>query len=161
MRPVSQPLGFSKGGSSRDLRSLLDKDSVDPEEILSALKDLDVVAVRKPEVLEAYQDELQCIVLTSTNISCCSLAFKLLLQSIKNNPKTAGQFISGYLQCLASDRRDLVLLVLDHLPEFVVLAQEHGSMLLQKAFQVGISTNVNSAVPITDTLLLLNMQYGN
>lgn len=161
VRPVSQPLGFSKGGSSRDLRSLLDKDSVDPEEILSALKDLDVVAVRKPEVLEAYQDELQCIVLTSTNISCCSLAFKLLLQSIKNNPKTAGQFISGYLQCLASDRRDLVLLVLDHLPEFVVLAQEHGSMLLQKAFQVGISTNVNSAVPITDTLLLLNMQYGN
>ncbi|XP_077510798.1 integrator complex subunit 1 [Amblyomma americanum] len=161
VRPVSQPLGFGKGGSSRDLRSLLDKDTVDPEEILSALKDLDIVSSRKPEVLEAYQDELQCVVLTSTNISCCSLAFRLLLQSIKNNPKTAGQFISGYLQCLASDRRDLVLLVLDHLPEFVVLAQEHGSMLLQKAFQVGISTNVNSAVPITDTLLLLNMQYGN
>lgn len=148
-------------GGGRDLRGLLDRDSVDPEEILSALKDLDAVASRKPEVLGSYQDELQCIVLTSSNISCCSLAFKLLLQSIRNNPRTAGHFISGYLQCLASDRRDLVLLVLDHLPEFVVLAEEHGSMLLQKAFQVGISTNVNSAVPITDTLLLLNMQYGN
>lgn len=160
-RPFSHAPGFSKGSSGRDLRSLLDRDGVDPEEILSSLRDLELVASRKPEILEAYQDELQCVLLTSTNISCCSLAFRLLLQSIKNNPKTAGQFISGYLQCLASDRRDLVLLVLDHLPEFVVLAQEHGSMLLQKAFQVGISTNVNSAVPITDTLLLLNMQYGN
>lgn len=145
----------------RDLRALLNRDRVDPEEMLAALRDLEAVASRKPQLLGSYQDELQCVVLTSTNISCCGLAFKLLLQSIRNNPRTAGQFISGYLQCLASDRRDLVLLVLDHLPEFVVLAEEHGSMLLQKAFQVGISTNVNSAVPITDTLLLLNMQYGN
>ncbi|KAH6933153.1 hypothetical protein HPB50_012504 [Hyalomma asiaticum] len=160
-RPFPHAQGFSRGSSGRDLRGLLDRDGVDPEEILSALRDLEAVASRKPEILEAYQDELQCVLLTSTNISCCSLAFRLLLQSIRNNPRTAGQFISGYLQCLASDRRDLVLLVLDHLPEFVVLAQEHGSMLLQKAFQVGISTNVNSAVPITDTLLLLNMQYGN
>lgn len=159
-RSTARPQVPGRGGG-RDLRGLLDRDTVDPEEILSALKDLDAVASRKPEVLGSYQDELQCIVLTSSNISCCSLAFKLLLQSIRNNPRTAGQFISGYLQCLASDRRDLVLLVLDHLPEFVVLAEEHGSMLLQKAFQVGISTNVNSAGPITDTLLLLNMQYGN
>lgn len=158
---LSQSSGLGKGGTSRDLRHILDKDSTDPEEILSALKDLEVVSAKKPDILETYQDELQCVVLTSSNASCCSLAFKLLLQSIKNNPKTAGQFISGYLQCLASERRDMVLMALDRLPEFVVLAEEHGSMLLQKAFQVGISTNVNSAVPITETLLLLNMQYGN
>uniref|UniRef100_A0A023FW32 Putative integrator complex subunit 1 n=1 Tax=Amblyomma parvum TaxID=251391 RepID=A0A023FW32_AMBPA len=161
VRPVAQPPGFGKGGSNRDLRSLLDKDNVDPEEILSALKDLDLVSSRKPEVLEAYQDELQCVVLTSTNISCCSLAFRLLLQSIKNNPKTAGQFISGYLQCLASDRRDLVLLVLDHLPDLWCSPRSMAACFCKRSFQVGISTNVNSAVPITDTLLLLNMQYGN
>ncbi|XP_002435477.4 integrator complex subunit 1 [Ixodes scapularis] len=159
--PLGQSSGFSRSGGGRDLRRLLDRDSTDPEEILSALKDLEAVSAKKPDVLEAYQDELQCVVLTSSNTSCCSLAFKLLLLSIRNNPKTAGQFISGYLQCLASERRDLVLMALDRLPEFVVLAEEHGSMLLQKAFQVGISTNVNSAVPITETLLLLNMQYGN
>lgn len=151
----------NKSPAGKDLRLSMENENSNPEEILSALKDLEMVSSRKPEVLDAYQDDLQCIVLNSSNMTCCSLAFKLLLQSIRNSPRTAMQFISGYLQCLASDRRDLVQMALERLPEFVVLAQEHGSMLLQKAFQVGISTNVNSAVPITESLLLLNLQYGN
>ncbi|XP_064459431.1 integrator complex subunit 1-like [Ornithodoros turicata] len=153
--------GPQKSSAARDLRLSIENENCNPEEILSSLKELELVASRKPEAMLSYQDDLQCIVLSGLNMACCGLAFKLLMQSIRNSPRTAGQFISGYLQCLGSDRREIVQMALERLPEFVVLAQEHGSILLQKAFQVGISTNVNSAVPITEALALLNLQYGN
>lgn len=46
------------------------------------------------------------------------------------------------------------------LPEIVVLAQEHTSQLMHKAFDVAIATNVSSASYVSGAMALLNVQTG-
>ncbi|XP_022672380.1 integrator complex subunit 1-like isoform X2 [Varroa destructor] len=132
----------------------------DRDATIQGLQKLEMSASRRPAILELYQDELQSLLSTGDS-QLCKQAFRLMLLCIEQRPAAAGRFVSCYLQCLASETRDVVNMALEKLPEFVVLCEEHAPLLLNKAFQLGISSNVNSVEPISDALELLNMQYGN
>lgn len=132
----------------------------DRDATMKALQKLEITASRKPSILELYQDELQSLLSTGDS-QLCKHSFKLVLMCIEQCPGSAGRFVSCYLQCLASERRDVVSMALEKLPEFVVLCEEYAPLLLQKAFQLGVSSNVNSVEPISDALEVLHMQYGN
>ncbi|XP_003746940.2 integrator complex subunit 1 [Galendromus occidentalis] len=132
----------------------------DRDATMKALQKLEITASRKPSILELYQNELQSLLSTGDS-QLCKHSFKLVLMCIEQCPGSAGRFVSCYLQCLASERRDVVSMALEKLPEFVVLCEEYAPLLLQKAFQLGVSSNVNSVEPISDALEVLHMQYGN
>ncbi|OQR71178.1 integrator complex subunit 1-like [Tropilaelaps mercedesae] len=145
---------------SDELMNKIPINLADRDATLQGLQKLEMTASRRPAILELYQDELQSL-LSAGDSQLCKQAFRLMLLCIEQRPAAAGRFVSCYLQCLASERRDVVAMALEKLPEFVVLCEEHAPLLLHKAFQLGISSNVNSVEPISDALELLNMQYGN
>ncbi|XP_023242494.1 integrator complex subunit 1-like [Centruroides sculpturatus] len=130
------------------------------EEVCCALQDLENMATRKVQVLDYFLDDFKRLIQNS-NSQCRNLAFTLLIKHLKTKPHLSRLCVTAYLQCLESEHRDVVHSALKHLPEFVILVQEFASLLLQKAFIIGISTNVNSIPHICEAMILLNMQSGS
>lgn len=130
------------------------------EEICCALQDLENISTRKIQVLDYFMDDFKRLIQNS-NTQCRNLAFSLLIKHLKSKPHLSRLCVTAYLQCLESEHRDVVHSALKHLPEFVILVQEFASLLLQKAFIIGISTNVNSIPHICEAIMILNMQSGS
>ncbi|XP_035215176.1 integrator complex subunit 1-like [Stegodyphus dumicola] len=129
------------------------------EDISVALQELESISYKKPAVLEHVVDNLKSL-MHDTNVQFRMSAFNLVMRYVKNNPNRGLTFISSYLQCLESERVDIVLTALEHLPEFVVLVQEYATVLLQKTFSVGIMKNINTAPQIRGTIAYLVAQSG-
>ncbi|XP_054707879.1 integrator complex subunit 1-like [Uloborus diversus] len=129
------------------------------EDILTALQELESISYKKPIVLEHVLDHLKGF-MQDSNPQFRYSAFNLVMHYIKNNPNKGILFISSFLQCLESEQVDIVESAVGHLPEFAVLVQEYATVLLQKAFSVGMMKNINTVDKIRDTIAYLTAQSG-
>ncbi|XP_043246405.1 integrator complex subunit 1-like isoform X1 [Amphibalanus amphitrite] len=129
------------------------------DELAAVLQDLDTLAARRVGVLDKFVDNL-CDLLSSCGAPVRELAHSLLLRYLQQTPAAADRCVSAYFECLDSGDECVRAMVLDRLPEIVVLAQEHASQLMQKAFDVAIATNIGTASYISDAMALLNVQTG-
>ncbi|XP_013788490.1 integrator complex subunit 1-like, partial [Limulus polyphemus] len=131
-----------------------------PEDIAAALHELKAVADKRPAILEHFVDDLKQL-MQSPFDSCHSTAFHLVLYHLKTKPGCCKQYLSAFLQCLESKHPNVVLTAVECLPEFVVLAQEYATVVLQKAFLIGITSNLNTAPQISKSIKLLHLQTGS
>ncbi|XP_037093284.1 integrator complex subunit 1-like [Pollicipes pollicipes] len=159
--PAPLPAGPDQGPSPAQLSGLMMKlnSAESSDELTTVLQDLKALAARRVGVLDQFVDDL-CDLLSSSGASVRELAHELLLRHLQQTPTAADRCVSAYFECLDSGDECVRSMVLDRLPEIVVLAQEYASQLMQKAFDVAISTNVNTASYISDAMALLNVQIG-
>ncbi|KAG5319212.1 INT1 protein, partial [Pseudoatta argentina] len=129
------------------------------EDVLSALQEIEHVALRKPSVLEPITDNIaELLVSPQSNIR--SLAHSLLAKVLKYRPTSNANILSAFQRCLDSHRADVLMSALEKLPDIVLCMQEHALPLLQRVFELGVNSNVNTIPYITKTIALLNTQQG-
>ncbi|XP_076458972.1 integrator complex subunit 1-like isoform X2 [Babylonia areolata] len=127
------------------------------EDLITALSEVNNTSKRRVAILEHFGSELKGL-MTHVNEHCRSTAFSLIMRYIHHCPRKADQFLSSYLNCLQHSNPEVVTSALQNLAEFTVLCQDEAPILLQKAFDVGVSTTINTAPFISETLQLLNME---
>lgn len=127
------------------------------EDLLVALRDLDEMSKRKIEVLPYFEDELKSLMLAASD-SCRNTTFNLVIRLLKYNPRKAENFVTTYLDCLSADDQDVVTSALKNLADFATLCQEEATVLLQKAFTVGIKLSLDASTYISEALHTLNLQ---
>ncbi|XP_008559998.1 integrator complex subunit 1 [Microplitis demolitor] len=129
------------------------------EDVLSALQEIDHLSSRKPLIFEYVTDSLtELLVSPQGNIR--SLAHSLLAKALKHRPTLNLTILSAFQRCLDSPRSDVLMSALDRLPDVVLCMQEHALPLLQKVFELGVNSNVNTIPHITKSIMLLNIQQG-
>ncbi|XP_034943269.1 integrator complex subunit 1 isoform X2 [Chelonus insularis] len=129
------------------------------EDVFSALQDIDHLSIKKPSILEFAIDNIaELLVSPQGNIR--TLAHNLLTRLLKNRPTTNSNILSAFQRCLDSPRSDVLMSALDKLPEIVLCMQEHALPLLQKVFELGVNSNVNTIPYINKSIILLNTQQG-
>ncbi|BFZ03172.1 hypothetical protein BsWGS_06208 [Bradybaena similaris] len=131
-----------------------DKDS--PEELLTALQDLDEMSKRKVEILMYFESQLRSLMMSPSD-QCRGTAFALIMRALRNNPRKSEHFVATFLDCLGSANPDIVTSALKNLAEFTALCQEEATGLLQKAFTVGIKMSLDSSSYISEALHMLNL----
>ncbi|XP_069674723.1 integrator complex subunit 1 isoform X2 [Periplaneta americana] len=131
------------------------------DDVFAALQELDHLSTRKPSVLDAFCEPISELLLSPTG-NIRSLAHILLARHLRHNPAaaTTSTGLSAFLRCLESDQADILNTALERLPEIVLCAQEHALPLLQKVFNLGMCSNVNTVPHISKTIALLNVQTG-
>ncbi|XP_012235506.1 integrator complex subunit 1 [Linepithema humile] len=129
------------------------------EDVLSALQEIEHVSLRKPSVLEPITDNItELLVSPQGNIR--TLAHTLLARALKHRPASNANILSAYQRCLDSHRADVLMSALEKLPDIVLCMQEHALPLMQRVFELGVNSNVNTIPYINKTIALLNTQQG-
>lgn len=129
------------------------------EDVFSALQEIEHLSSRKPSVLETITDNIaELLVSPQSNIR--SLAHTLLARALKHRPASNANILSAFQRCLDSSRADILMSALEKLPEIVLCMQEHALPLMQKVFELGVNSNVNTIPYINKTIALLNTQQG-
>ncbi|KAL8588059.1 hypothetical protein ACOMHN_012097 [Nucella lapillus] len=127
------------------------------DDLVVALREVDETSKRRVVILEHFGNELMGL-MTHVNEQCRSTSFALIMRYIHHCPRKAEQFLPSFLNCLQHHNPDVVTSALKNLAEFTVLCQDEAPILLQKAFDVGVSTTLNTAPYVSETLQLLNME---
>ncbi|KAK7113352.1 integrator complex subunit 1-like isoform X2 [Littorina saxatilis] len=127
------------------------------EDLYGVLRDLDETSKRRVSILEHFESELKRL-MSHVNDDCRHTVFTLVMRYIHYMPRKAGEFLASYLHCLQHDNPDVVITALKHLSEFTVFCQDEAPMLLQRAFDISVSTTIDASTHISDTLQLLNME---
>ncbi|XP_074109265.1 integrator complex subunit 1 [Cotesia typhae] len=129
------------------------------EDVLTALLEIEQMSSRKPSIFDYVTDSLtELLVSPQGNIR--SLAHSLLAKALKHKPTLNLTILSAFQRCLDSPRSDVLMSALDRLPDVVLCMQEHALPLLQKVFELGVNSNVNTIPHITKSIMLLNIQQG-
>ncbi|XP_011642756.1 integrator complex subunit 1 isoform X2 [Pogonomyrmex barbatus] len=129
------------------------------EDVLNALQEIDHVSSRKPSILEPITDNItELLVSPQGNIR--TLAHNLLARALKHRPTSNANILSAFQRCLDSHRADVLMSALEKLPDIVLCMQEHALPLMQRVFELGVNSNVNTIPYITKTIALLNTQQG-
>ncbi|XP_017798364.1 PREDICTED: integrator complex subunit 1 [Habropoda laboriosa] len=129
------------------------------EDVFSALQEIEHLSSRKPSVLESITDNIaELLISPQSNIR--SLAHTLLARALKHRPASNANILSAFQRCLDSPRADILMSALEKLPEIVLYMQEHALPLMQKVFELGVNSNVNTIPYINKTIALLNTQQG-
>ncbi|CAG5115061.1 unnamed protein product, partial [Candidula unifasciata] len=131
-----------------------DKDS--PEELLTALQDLDEMSKRKVDILMYFESQLRSLMMSPSD-QCRGTAFALIMRALRQNPRKSEHFVATFLDCLGSENPDIVTTALKNLAEFTALCQEEATGLLQKAFTAGIRMSLDSSSYISEALHMLNL----
>jgi integrator complex subunit 1 len=131
------------------------KEGTEPSDVVDALRELDELSKRRVEII-GYFDDIKRLMLAN-NRECRDSAHIFCMRLLRHSPSHAGQFKDAMLRCLESSNVTVVNSALSNLAEYILLAQEFGVELLQKAFIVGIVTKVDTAKYITEALQMLNM----
>ncbi|KAG7214008.1 hypothetical protein KM043_001378 [Ampulex compressa] len=127
------------------------------EDVFSALQEIEHLSSRKPSVLEPITDNIaELLISPQSNIR--SLAHTLLARALKHRPAPNTNILSAFQRCLDSPRADVLMSALEKLPEIILCMQEHALPLLQKVFELGVNSNVNTMPYINKTITLLNVQ---
>ncbi|PNF16802.1 hypothetical protein B7P43_G18054 [Cryptotermes secundus] len=131
------------------------------DDVYTALQELDHLSSRKPSILDTFCEPISELLLSPTS-NIRTLAHVLLARHLRHNPAaaTVGTSLAAFLRCLESDQADVLNTALERLPEIVLCAQEHALPLLQKVFNLGMCSNVNTVPHISKTIALLNVQTG-
>ncbi|KAF7414832.1 hypothetical protein HZH68_003321 [Vespula germanica] len=129
------------------------------EDVFGALQEIEHLSSRKPAVLEPIIDNIaELLVSPQGNIR--TLAHTLLARALKHHPVPNTNILSAFQRCLDNPRADILMSALDKLPEIVLCMQEHALPLLEKVFELGINSNVNTVPYINRSIALLNTQRG-
>ncbi|PSN34190.1 hypothetical protein C0J52_18275 [Blattella germanica] len=153
-------------------------------DVYSALQELDHLSSRKPSILDTFCEPISELLLSPTG-NIRNLAHVLLSRHLRHNPAAASTSsgLAAFLRCLESDQADILNTALERLPDIVLCAQEsdqadilntalerlpdivlcaqeHALPLLQKVFNLGMCSNVNTVSHISKTIALLNVQTG-
>lgn len=96
--------------------------------------------------------------MSCTNQQIRSIAVTLVIRLLKYKPKRCVEVLPVLLSCLNSNNADVIETILEKLPEFVVVMQEHGGVILSRVFQLGINSNTNAGVSISKSIALLSLQ---
>lgn len=127
------------------------------EDLLTALQDLEHLSLRNPSILNSISERISDLLMSPySNIR--GLAHTLLARLYKYNPDCNA--LTGYLRCLESGQGDIVLSALEQLPEIVLSSQENAVLLLEKAFSLGVSSNIGTQTYISKAIAMLNQQTG-
>ncbi|KAK0167256.1 hypothetical protein PV327_004680 [Microctonus hyperodae] len=129
------------------------------EDVFSALQEIDHFSSRRPSVLEFVTDSITEL-LVSPQGNVRSLAHSLLARALKHRPTPNPNILSAFQRCLDSPRSDILMSALDRLPDIVLCMQEHALPLMQKVFELGVNSNVNTIPYINKSIALLNIQQG-
>ncbi|KAK3090472.1 hypothetical protein FSP39_012133, partial [Pinctada imbricata] len=133
------------------------KNSTCANDMMEVLNDLDETSKRKVDILEHFVGDLKKLLINSSD-RVRNTAYSLIMRHIRQNPKTAEQFVGIYLQCLDSNNPDIVTSALKNLPEFCILCQDYADVILQKSFIVGNQSLIETCTYISETLQLLNLE---
>ncbi|XP_014230547.1 integrator complex subunit 1 [Trichogramma pretiosum] len=129
------------------------------EEVLSSLQEIEHWSSRKPAILEPVIDNIaELLVSPQTNIR--SLSHQLLARALKNKPHPHLGILASLQKCLDSSRADILASALDKLPDYILCMQEYALPLLQRVFELGVNSNVNTIPHINKSVTLLNIQRG-
>lgn len=131
--------------------------SLQSQDPIYGLQELEHITSKKSQFLTnvgQYLYNFMC----STNHQIRSIAVTLVIRLLKYDPKKCSEVLPTLLSCLNSNNADVIDTVLDKLPEFVVIMQEHGSAILSRVFQLGINSNSNAGASISKSIALLNLQ---
>ncbi|XP_072273856.1 integrator complex subunit 1 [Pyxicephalus adspersus] len=126
------------------------------EDILQTLSDIDEMSVRRPEILAFFASDFQRL-MSSTEETCRNLAFGLALRSIQCNPSIAADFLPTFMYCRGSRDSEVVQTALNNLAGYILLCQEHASVLLHRAFLVGMYGQMDTSPQISEALKVLHM----
>ncbi|XP_012280876.1 integrator complex subunit 1 [Orussus abietinus] len=129
------------------------------EDVFAALQEIEHLSSRKPSVLEPVIDNIaELLVSPQGNIR--TLAHTLLSRALKHRPAPNLNILSAFQRCLDSSRADVLMSALDRLPDIVLCMQEHALPLMQKVFELGVNSNVNTIPCINKSIAMLNTQQG-
>ncbi|OXU26086.1 hypothetical protein TSAR_012850 [Trichomalopsis sarcophagae] len=129
------------------------------DEVHSALHEIDTLSSRKPSVLEPIIDNIADL-LVSPQGNIRNLAHVLIARALKHRPYPNLGVLSAFQRCLDSSRADILMSALDRLPDYVLCMQEYALPLMQKVFELGVNSNVNTIPYINKSITLLNTQKG-
>ncbi|XP_015601368.1 integrator complex subunit 1 isoform X2 [Cephus cinctus] len=129
------------------------------EDVFMALQEIEHLSSRKPSVLEPVIDNIAEL-LMSPQGNIRTLAHTLLARALKHRPLPNLNILSAFQRCLDSPRADVLMSALDRLPDMVLCMQEHALPLMQKVFELGVNSNVNTIPHINKSITLLNIQQG-
>ncbi|XP_046407555.1 integrator complex subunit 1 [Ischnura elegans] len=150
--------------SQAQLAPLLSKlEKTNGEDVLAALQELEHASLRRPSILDPFMESV-CQLVLNLSSSIRTLALTLLLRHLRHSPPKSASpspVLASFVRCLDhSNPPDVLLSALDRLPEVVVCAQEHAVILLQKAFNLGMYSYINTAPHISKAIAMLNVQSG-
>lgn len=131
-------------------------------DMTSVLQEIDHVSNRRPAILEPVIDQIALLTLSSSS-GVRLLAHVLLIRYLKHSPvyvTMSSPILSSVVRCLESNNPDVVNCCLEKLPEIVVCLQEHADVILEKAFLLGVKSNINTSAIIVKTINVLNIQSG-
>ncbi|XP_044017877.1 integrator complex subunit 1 isoform X2 [Aphidius gifuensis] len=129
------------------------------EDVYLTLQEIDNLSSRKPNVLESVIDYITDL-LISPQGNIRLLAHSLIARAIKYKPVPNLNILAAYQRCLDSQRSDVLMTALDKLPDVIACMQEYALPLLQKIFELGVNSNVNTIPCIHKSLAILNTQRG-
>lgn len=129
------------------------------EDVFVALQEIEHLSSRKPSVLELVIDNISELILSPQG-NIRALAHTLLARALKHRPASNQNILAAFHRCLESPRADVLMSALDRLPDIVVCMQEHALPLMQKVFELGVNSNVNTIPHINKSIALLNIQQG-
>lgn len=133
--------------------------SIQSADVLPGLQELDHLTSKKPHLLQNVEQHLyNC--LDSSNSNIRSLALLLVIRLLRFNPMESSEALPAILKCLSDTNPDVVESILERLPELVASMQEHAKILLNRAFQLGVASNLNANSSIAKTISLLSIQFG-
>ncbi|XP_042197003.1 integrator complex subunit 1 [Callorhinchus milii] len=127
------------------------------EDTLEVLSDIDEMSRRRVEVLSFFVNDLQRL-MSSVEELTRNLAFALAMRSIQNDPRIATDFLPTFMYCLGCGNYDVVQTALKNLPDYTLLCQEHASVLLHKAFLVGMYSQLDTSPHIAEAMKVLHME---
>lgn len=153
IRPQSSGLAFAQ------IQPFVKRLSVgaSTEDLIQVLKDLDETSKRRVSVLDHFENELQRL-MTHVSPHCRSLVFTLIMRYIHYSPRKAQSFLPSFLTCLQHHSPEVVSSALKNFAEFIFFCQDETPTLLQRAFDISITTTMDSSDTIKEALQLLNMQ---
>ncbi|KAJ8668061.1 hypothetical protein QAD02_009724 [Eretmocerus hayati] len=129
------------------------------DDVFNALQEIEHLSSRKPTILEPIIDNIADL-LVSPQGNIRTLSHTLIARALKHRPHPNLGVLSAFQRCLDSSRADILMSALDKLPDYVLCMQEYALPLMQKVFELGVNSNVNTIPYINKSISLLNTQKG-
>ena len=145
--------------SARKLSNTLQNALNDEAELAEVLSMIKVCSQSQTAILPYFQEEISSLISHDSKM-VRNHAYELLLKLLRFDPTLSQQLIVPFIGCLESNDAQIARHAIEKLPDVAPLAQEQLESLLNTAFNLGLSSNLEVVVPICDTLNLMNGLAG-
>ncbi|GLV44448.1 Integrator 1 [Carabus blaptoides fortunei] len=132
------------------------------DELPNVLQEIDHISNRRPMILESIIEQV-CSLILSPASNVRQLGHVLLLRYLRHNPASvdaSSPVLAAVLQSLETTNADVINSILEKLPDYVICLQEHAIRILEKAFLLGVKSNISTTANISKAIAVLNIQSG-